>query len=311
MTWFDIIAIVILLFILGLSYYFARMIIFPKVHPYEEVYQTKVDEGTLNPIDWERWEKEEIWIESSRNYQLHGFWLPVTNAIGTVVIVHGITVNLYASVKYIQPFHTRGFNILVYDHRNHGKSGGNFTTFGFLEKEDLKTVVDWVEKKVGPGTILGTHGESMGSATCLQHAAIDERLSFVIADCGFSDLADLLYYRLRKEYRLMGWILIPVASMFVRIMAGFWLQAISPVKAIQEVETPVFIIHGAEDDYIPPSHAERIFASKRRGVKKLWLAQHADHAESQPVNPTLYDQKIGEFLSEVIGPELNEEKIDG
>lgn len=310
MTWFDIIAIVVLLIILGLSYYFARLIIFPKVYPYDEVYQIKVDEGTLNTTDWQTWEKEEIWIDSPKQYQLHGYWLPVKNAIGTVVIVHGITVNLYASVKYMQPFRKRGYNVVVYDHRNHGKSGGNFTTFGFLEKEDLKAVIDWVERKTHPGSMIGTHGESLGAATCLQHAAIDPRLSFVIADCGFADLADLLYYRLRKEYRLMGWILIPIASVFVRLMAGFWIQAISPVKAIQEVETPVFIIHGAEDDYIPPSHAERIFASKKKGLKKLWLAPHADHAESQPVNPTLYDQQIGEFLSAVMGADLVQEKTN-
>jgi fermentation-respiration switch protein FrsA (DUF1100 family) len=308
MTWFDIIAIVVLLIILGLSYYFARMIIFPKVYPYEEVYQIQVDQGTLDPTDWGSWEKEEIWIESPRRYQLHGYWLPVENATGTVIIVHGITVNLYASVRYIKPFRRRGFNVLVYDHRNHGKSGGSFTTYGFLEKEDLKVVVDWVERQTGHGNIIGTHGESLGAATCLQHAAIDPRISFVVSDCSFADLADELYYRLRKEYRLMGWVLIPIASVFVRLIGGFWIQAISPVKAVQEVETPVLIIHGAEDDYIPPSHAERIFASKKRGTKKLFLAPHADHAESQPVNPTLYDQKIGEFLTDVLGTKLTAEK---
>ncbi|HET60129.1 MAG TPA: alpha/beta hydrolase [Chloroflexi bacterium] len=310
MTWFDIVAIVVLFIILGLSYYFARIIIFPKVYPYEEVYQIKVDEGTLNTMDWATWPKEEIWIESPKQYQLHGYWLPVEEAVGTVIIVHGITVNLYASVKYVKLFRRRGFNVLVYDHRNHGKSGGNFTTFGFLEKRDLKAVVDWVVRKTGHGAIIGTHGESLGAATCLQHAAIDPRVSFVISDCSFADLADLLYYRLRKEYRLMGWILIPIASVFVRFMAGFWLQAISPVKAVQEIEAPLFIIHGAEDEYIPPSHAERIFASKKKGVKKLWLALHSDHAESQPVNPTLYDQKIGEFLSDIMGPEFTAEKAD-
>jgi uncharacterized protein len=310
MTWFDIIAIVVLFIILGFSYYFARMIIFSKVYPYEEVFQIKVDEGTLNTTDWSNWTKEEIWIDSPRKYQLHGYWLPVEDAVGTVIIVHGITVNLYASVKYVKPFRKRGFNVLVYDHRNHGKSGGNFTTFGFLEKRDLTAMVDWVEKQTSHGTIIGTHGESLGAATCLQHAAFDRRISFVVSDCSFADLADLLYYRLRKEYRLMGWILIPLASIFVRFIAGFWLQSISPVKAAQEVEIPVFIIHGAEDEYIPPSHAERIFASKKKGEKKLWLAPHADHAESQPVNPTLYDQKVGEFLSEVMDLPLNEETSD-
>ena len=289
----------IILFILLISYYFARIIIFPKVHPYQEVYELKVEDGTLDTIDWESWKKEEIWFDSEFGYQLHGYWLPVDHAIGTVILVHGITVNHFASIKYVRPFRNRGFNILMYDHRNHGKSGGNVTTFGAFEKQDLRSAVDWVVEMVGDDSIIGTHGESMGAATCLQHAAIDQRLSFVVSDCAYADLMDLFSFRLKNDFKLSGTIILPIASIYIRFLAKFWPQEINPVEMIPAVETPIFFIHGAEDDYIPPVHAQQMYEAKARGFRKLWFAPNAEHAMSQPINPEVYDVKIGEFLKEI------------
>lgn len=42
---------------------------------------------------------------------------------------------------------------------------------GFREKEDLQTVADAVMARLGPNVKIGTHGESMGGATVVQHAA--------------------------------------------------------------------------------------------------------------------------------------------
>ena len=178
------------------------------------------------------------------------------------------------------------------------KSGGNNTTFGFNEKFDLKHVVDWVEDRQGTDLIIGTHGESLGAATCLQHVAMDDRIEFVVEDCGYAHLMDLFHFRMRADYKLPGLIFLPLGSVFIRLLAGFWPQAIKPEEMISTVETPIFFIHGADDSYIPPEHAKRLYAAKKNGFRKLWLAPNAEHALSQPENPREYDQKIGEFLEE-------------
>ncbi len=298
MVYFFMFLSIFILIVLAVSFYFARKIIAPNVYPYEEVRRMKIEEGVLNEEDWNRWQKEEIWIDSDFGYALHGFWLPVEEAAGTVILVHGITVNHFASTNYILPFRKRGFNVLVYDHRRHGKSGGKFTTFGKFEKYDLRSVVDWVIARTGQVGVIGTHGESLGAATGLLHAAIDQRISFVIADCAFADLMELLYFRLMEDYKIPGLVILPVGSLAIRLAAKFWLQEINPVEAITAVETPIFFIHGANDKYIPPIHAQQLFEAKVRGNRKLWFAPEAGHASSQTVNATVYDHKIGEFLRE-------------
>jgi len=89
----------------------------------------------------------------------------------------------------------------------------------------------------------------------------------------------------------------------VFLIAGFFFGEINPQKDIERVETPILFIHGAEDDYIPPAHAQELFDSKFAGMKELWFAPNAKHATSQPNNVELYDQKVGEFLERVITQE--------
>ena len=98
-------------------------------------------------------------------------------------------------MKYVELFRSFGFNVLLYDLRNHGSSGGKNTTFGYYEKYDLRAVVEWAFMRTGPGGLVGTMGESLGGAISIQHAAIDSRVAFCIATSSFSDFRQLLIYR--------------------------------------------------------------------------------------------------------------------
>jgi uncharacterized protein len=68
-------------------------------------------------------------------------------------------------------------------------SGKAVTTMGYYEARDLKKVCDYIRAKFSEEIILGTHGESMGAATVMMNAPLDQQLAFVIEDCGYSDLS--------------------------------------------------------------------------------------------------------------------------
>lgn len=71
-------------------------------------------------------------------------------------------------------FIKKGWNVLIYDHRRHGESGGKTTSYGHYEKFDLQTVVNWLKNEVGESLILGIHGESMGAVTTLLYGGMVE-----------------------------------------------------------------------------------------------------------------------------------------
>jgi uncharacterized protein len=302
---FLIIVPILLFILLGVGYYFARLVIYPKISPYKETYKLAVEWGWLVEEEYTPWPKEELTIRSPHGYDLFAIYHEVPGARKTVVISHGITFSLYGMVKYAPLFYKRGFNVLLYDLRNHGRSGGKNTTFGKFEKDDLKTVVDWAFERLGPGGVVGTFGESLGAVTTLQHAAIDPRIAFAIADCPFGRLSDLLAYRLKLEYRLPPFPLLNVADLWSGALSGMRFGEIAPLSGISAIETPIFFIHGKEDAYIPPRMTIDLYRAKTKGHRKLYLAPDADHAQCVVKNPVEYDQKLGEFLREIHLEESN------
>jgi alpha/beta superfamily hydrolase len=52
-------------------------------------------------------------------------------------------------------FLKRGLAVFIYDHRNHGISGGWDRSYGYYEKFDLEKCTDWVFNKLGKDIIVG------------------------------------------------------------------------------------------------------------------------------------------------------------
>src|SRR5262249_14430018 len=115
--------------------------------------------------------------------KLKGWWFHGAGKRGTVVYLHGVADNRGSSVGIADHFLARGFDVLAYDSRAHGESGGDVCTYGFYEKQDLHQVLDRVENR--PIVLMGS---SLGAASALQEAAGDPRIGAVVAVSSYSDL---------------------------------------------------------------------------------------------------------------------------
>ncbi len=102
---------------------------------------------------------------------------------GTLVYLHGVADNRVSSVAAIQRFRPLGFDVVAYDSRAHGDSGGDICTYGFFEKQDLRRVLD--ATAAGPIVLMGG---SLGAAVAIQGAVDDPRVTAVVAAETFSDL---------------------------------------------------------------------------------------------------------------------------
>ncbi|AVP65502.1 alpha/beta hydrolase [Clostridium botulinum] len=294
-----ILLILLLVIVFVVSWRLTDVVIYPIVRKAEFTYQKEIEQGGFVEEEFNKLEKEEITIKSPFGYDLKGMYFPGKNPKETVIICHGIKCNLYNSVKYMKIFMEKGFNGVIYDHRNHGSSGGENTTFGYYEKQDLKVVADWVFERNGEDSIVGIHGESMGAGTILQNAAIDDRIAFYVADCPYSSMKGILQLRLKEDYKLPAFPFIPVASFISKLRVGVLFSQVSPIKDIEKVETPILFIHGIEDEYIPKEMSIDMYKNKRIGIKDIYLAPNADHAESYIKNKKEYKERIYKFLEEI------------
>lgn len=299
MTIFYVLAAFIVVLLAG-GYYFARVVLYPKVIPWEKTLEIEIENGKLKPEEFEHWEKEEITIHSPNGYDLFGLYFPMPDAKHTIVISHGITYSLYGSVKYMNIFRKLGWNILIYDLRNHGRSGGTNTTFGQYEKFDLKACVDWVLQREGDEITVGTMGESLGASVSLLHAAIDRRVKFVIADCAYSNLNEMFAFRLKEEYKLPAFPLLPLSNWFCKKIANFDYANCAAINEIRHIDTPMLFIHGSADSYTPPYMSKVMYKAKIAGENQLYLAPGSDHAQSYWDNPQVYTETVHEFLDQIL-----------
>lgn len=198
---------------------------------------------------------------------------------GTLVYLHGAADNRESSIATIQRFVPLGFDVVAYDSRAHGDSGGDICTYGFFEKQDLRRVIDSVE--AGPIVLIGG---SLGAAVALQAAADDPRVHAVVAIETFSDLRTVATER-APFFFTSG--IIARAFQLAEQQAHFNLDAVSPVAAAAKIVVPVLLIHGDADVDTPADHSRRVFAALRE-PRRLVLVPGASHNGS--LQPEVWDQ---------------------
>lgn len=264
------------------------------------IFNREKEAGRLNPDEFDNMPKREILIPSSFGYHLKAVVVEPHDTNQYMIFCHGVTENKLNSVKYMNLFIQRGFNAVIYDHRRHGESGGKTTSYGYYEKFDLKTIVDWLKLDRGPNLLLGIHGESMGAATMLLYAGmLEDGANFYIADCPFSDFREQLAYRLKAEMRLPPKLFLPVADLFIKMRQKYSLRDVAPITVIEHITKPILFIHSKKDDFILPSMTEALY-DKKKGPKKLYMAENGVHAQSLNENKEDYEKVIDEFLESYV-----------
>ncbi len=262
-----------------------------------EIYKNTFDDNRFLKLS-----KEDVIINSLYGYKLSGTYIlnPIKTQ-NTVVIVHGIRGSRWESLKYADIYLDRGFNVVVYDSRFSGESGGSNISFGFYEKYDLDQFIKWVHNK-NPNGMIGVHGESMGGATALLHSKLNEKsklVKFYVSDCAYSNLGNLLTFRLKEDYgiknKFISSVIVTYTNIIAYLRSGFTFSQVSPINSINSVQTPIMFVHGDSDNFIPFSMSNDMYYIKP-GKKAIYIAPYSGHAQSYLYNKKDYTKKIYDFL---------------
>jgi pimeloyl-ACP methyl ester carboxylesterase len=102
---------------------------------------------------------------------LNGWYFPSkTTAVSTVVMVHGQGANRLEfdvdTASLYDYFVNNGFNVLSFDLRHSGDSGGNLSTFGYAEWSDVVAAISYV-KKISTTTDVILFGFDSGISACV------------------------------------------------------------------------------------------------------------------------------------------------
>ncbi len=275
---------------------FTLMILFPKNRSHEKVLKKALTNNHFKEEYFNELTKENINIKSNYGYNLKGE-LYLNNTDKFIIFIHGITSNYESMKKYCKMYINMGYSLVLYDQRNHGYSGGKYTTYGLYEKFDTKSVADYIVERFSPKT-LGVHGESLGAATAMLYASIDDRLSFCVEDCGYTSAYEALKYRAQSDYtKFIGnftWLNLSLIKLIYKAS----IYEASPIKYINNIKCPVFFVHGKNDDYVPVKMIHKLY-DEFKGIKKIYLADNAAHVEAYLSNKEKYFDKLKDFLENI------------
>ncbi len=123
-------------------------------------------------------------------------------------------------------------------------------------------------------------------------------LTFVVADCSFSDTRKMLKYRLNTDFKMPSFTLLNIASFINKLILGVHYKDISPMEAAKKIKAPTMIIHGELDTYTPYIHGHDIY-DNLVCEKSFYSAKDAKHAKSFAQDKDKYEEEVKNFLSSI------------
>ena len=213
--------------------------------------------------------------------ELRGWWVPAERPRAAVILLHGFGSDRTELLPHAPYLHEAGFELLLFDLRACGESGGELSTLGWLEQDDLRAAIDLVEARTD-GRPIFVMGHSLGSATAILEGATDLRLRAFVVEAPFTSIEDIVdrSFSHFSHPSLPSFPFAPVAVVIAEARLGRDSGTIRPLDAIGRLAPrPLLIVTGSHDEVIPPPDAQRLYAAAGVGAE-WWLIQGAGHSGS-------------------------------
>lgn len=226
---------------------------------------------------------EDTWIDTADGERLHGWYIPVDAARGTVLFFHGNAGNISHRMESILIFNRLGLNVLIVDYRGYGQSSGKPGEQGTYR--DAEATWDYLvgQRRLPPERIV-IFGRSLGGgvgAWLASRPGVEP--AGVIIESSFSsgmDMGKRLYPML--PVRLITRINYPVRDY------------------ITAVRAPVLVVHSRDDEIIPFDMGQAIYQAASE--PKTFFEMGGDHNAGFWISRERYVPALDDFLGSVLGP---------
>lgn len=239
---------------------------------------------------------EEVQFQSRDGLSLSGWYVPSQNG-AAVILNHGFRENRLGGIPVARMLSKRGYGVLLYDLRGHGRSEGNLSTWGWAEVNDLLGALDFVcGRHEVDAQRVGVYGFSLGGQIALRTAAQDRRIRAVVAD-GTSPavLSDHTYNsRFQMSRR---WLYNVIAYQFQALLIG-----IRPPAGVAELigqiaPRPILLIStGTRNE----RNNNREYFRRAGEPRELWEIADIQHGEGPSRYPEQYEERVLTFFDQAL-----------
>jgi alpha-beta hydrolase superfamily lysophospholipase len=272
----------------------------------------------------------------SRGLRLHLDVYQQEDDVPTVLFIPGTGAHSRCYAEFLFQLHGQGFRVVGIDLQGHGLSEGvrgSFTVEELLE--NIYDVTTWAVERYGER--VGISGSSLGGILAFYAVANDPRLKSavchnvaVLSEPGYLQLTrapnllrtilplSRLAARLLPELRLTIWLYLDPQSITddPRLLETFaddplTLQSLplrsivsqsqaAPAKPIEEIETPIMVLHAEEDRIFPLDYCRAIY-DRLTCPKRFELIPGADHLVFVPPYLDRLLPPLADWFRETLG----------
>jgi alpha-beta hydrolase superfamily lysophospholipase len=247
--------------------------------------------------------REEFDVRASDGSILRGWKVRSAKPSGDwVLLFHGVADNRMGVLEHALVLLSAGYNVVIMDARAHGASEGAMATYGWLERNDTRAIVESLQATEHPLHLFAL-GESMGAGIALQSAAVEPRIEAVVTEASFANLREASYdYAGLRRYPWLGKTLFAPGTWTMIYRAGSLANLppseVSPEKAVAARAFPLLLICDAADVALPCRHTQRIYEAAR-GPKQMWIVPGAFHTAALGFEPAEFRRRVLGFYDSV------------
>ena len=237
---------------------------------------------------------ETITLKTSEGIPIEAWYGKTDSSKSCVILLHGYSTNKSFVENEAAVFRQWGYSVLLFDLRGHGKSGGNSTTFGMKETDELQKAYELAKQKGNSKIIL--YGVSLGAGICIK-AVADGNIhpDAIIADVPFASL----HQHFKARARVLGFPSEPFASLttlWIGIEKGYNAFYHDISSYAKKLNCPVLMEWGEEDPLVTRKETESIFKNIISKNKKLVVYPDAGHGSFLEKDPLTWENEMHAFL---------------
>jgi len=239
---------------------------------------------------------EPVEFSTADGISIAGWFVPRRSgpADSSIIVLHGYPADKGDILSRAVPL-ADNHNLLLIDFRYFGQSGGNYTTVGSRETEELAAAVRYLS---GRGQAkIGVYGFSMGGAVALMYAGREPAVAAIAAEASYADLDAMVGEQYRRFGPLQP-VLAAATGLLARIVFGVDVKATSPAAAVSGTDLPILLIHSRNDQVITFQNAEAIRRSLSDNPNaEFWFPDEGGHGAPQRE----FDRIVGGFFARHLG----------
>lgn len=240
---------------------------------------------------------EPVSLKAADGAELRAWLIQPQAANGdAVMLLHGQGDNRAGMLTWAGFLLKAGYATLLPDARADGESGGPVATFGVLEAADIAGWTRWLRARLHPDCVDAL-GASMGAGELLVSLGSQPQLCAVVADSPYASFREASYDRIGQYVGAGPWLgqtllrpVVPIGFAWARWRYGVDLEQAAPRRALARTSLPVLLIHGLEDDNLPPRHSRMLAASNPSAT--VWWVPEAGHCGAITANREEYERRV-------------------